>query len=106
MSETRISYLVSGLPLDPNEKTLLLYIDPNYERPTASDLRCVIRKLGLTGSEVAGRVGVSPDNVRKWQAAPGTRNAKPIPYSAWRLLLIEAGLVPPPRAGESGRNNH
>lgn len=96
MSETKEPYFVSGQQVDPNENTLLLYTDICYEPPSVTDLRSVIRKLGLSGSEVASRVGVSPDNVRKWQATRDSPNHKQIPYAAWRLLLIEAGLVAPP----------
>jgi hypothetical protein len=81
---------------DPNENTLLLFSDPNYQQPTPNDVRAVIKKMGISGSEVAARVGVSSDTVRKWQASPESSGFKPIPYAPWRLLLIDAGLVDPP----------
>jgi len=79
-----------------NENSLLLFRDPNYQKPTPNDVRAVIKQMGISGSEVGGLVGVSSDTVRKWQAAPESAGYKPIPYAPWRLLLIYAGLVNPP----------
>ncbi len=96
MAGNKTTCITSEYSSDLNERTLLLYHDPRYQPPTPTDVRNVIRHLGLTGSEVAARVGVSADTVRKWQATPDSPSFKPIPYAPWRLLLIEAGLVLPP----------
>jgi len=48
----------------------------------------VTQTLGLTGSVVGQLLGVDPRTVRKWIG--GERE---IPYSAWRLLLLHAGLA-------------
>jgi len=93
MSETRAEYLVSGLPRSPRQATLLRQVDPEYDPPTCEDLRIVMRTAQLTGPAVAARTGVSPRTVRKWTSAPDTANYVPIPYAAWRLLLLEVKLV-------------
>ncbi|WP_085944393.1 hypothetical protein [Hahella chejuensis] len=74
--------------------TLEPFASPNYHPPKESDVRLLLRIAGLTGAEAGKLVGVDARSVRRWCAPPDTSNHRPIPYSAWRLLLIEAGLVP------------
>jgi len=80
---------------DLNVHTLHLCTDPQYQPPTPSDIRALLRQLGLKSSEVARVVGVSSETVRRWQTSTESSGHKPMPYGAWRLLLIEAGLVEP-----------
>lgn len=93
MSETRPPYVVSGRPAGPDNATLQEFDSPEYKQPTWLDVRAVIDRIGLTGSQVAKLVGVQSRAVRKWTSPPETTNHAPIPYAAWRLLLIAAGLV-------------
>jgi len=95
MVEKRSSGTIAEQMGDLNIHTLHLYTDPQYQPPTPADIRALIRQLGLKSSEVARVVGVSSETVRKWQTSSDLSGHKPMPYGAWRLLLIEAGLVEP-----------
>lgn len=96
MSESRAIYVVSADSAGPSEASLLPFDDPGYSPPTWEDVRAVVRSFNLTGSQVADLVGVSSRGVRKWMSPPDTANHAPMPYAAWRLLLIAAQLAQPP----------
>lgn len=59
-----------------------------WETPTPDDVRELLRSQGWTGSVAANIAGVHSRTVRKW-----TGGEREIPYAAWRLLVMEAGLV-------------
>ncbi|TQK07839.1 transcriptional regulator [Herbaspirillum sp. SJZ107] len=80
---------------DPKPATLLPFHDVGFVAPTYTDVRALTQRYKLTGAAVARITGVLPRTVRKWHAPPETTNHSPIPYAAWRLLLIEAGAVAP-----------
>ena len=85
MSEERAEYKVAGeLPA----ATLLPYGDPGYREPTPEDIRLALHLGGLTGSQTGALLGVDGRTVRRW-----TGGERDMPYSAWRLLLIEIGLA-------------
>lgn len=71
--------------------TLLVFTDPRYRNPTPTDVRALMRSSGLTGSQVGDIVGVDGRTVRKW-----TGGERSMPYSAWRLLLLEVGTIEAP----------
>ena len=78
----------------PEPLTLLAYSDRAYRAPTPSDVRAVIDRLGLTADQVAALVGMKDGRaVRRWLASEDSKTHAQIDYAAWRLLLIEAGLV-------------
>lgn len=93
MSDAEPVLLQAGNRPAPRPGTLLPFHDPDFIPPTYEDLRAVNQQYGLTGAEVAQRKGVSSRTVRKWLAPPQAANHSPIPYAAWRLLLIEIGAV-------------
>lgn len=95
MAEAPSSEGASDLTEDPKPETLLPFHDPAFVAPTHADLRALARRYELTGAAVARITGVLPRTVRKWLASPEVANHSPIPYAAWRLLLIESGLVKP-----------
>lgn len=68
----------------------LPFASERYMPPTKDEFRTVTQVLGLTGSAVGKLLGVEDRTVRRWIG--GDRE---IPYAAWRLLLIEAGLALP-----------
>ena len=78
--------------------TLRAYVD-DWEQPTSAEVRALIEHLRkvrtekITGQIIANLVGVNPRNVRKWSAPEDTSNHVRIPYAAWRLLLLYAGIV-------------
>jgi len=55
------------------------------------EVRALLRKHGLTGSRAARICGVNPRTVRSWQSPVDSASFRPIPLSAWRLLLIVTG---------------
>jgi len=69
------------------------YSDPEYQPPGYEDVVALKSVSGRTGGDLAKLAGVEPRTFRKWVAPPDARNSAKIPYSAWRLLLIELGLV-------------
>ncbi len=91
MTETAPTYYQAPNTLPP--KTLLPFADPNYQAPTWQDVRTLVKMIGLTGEQVASLLGVAARTVRKWQSPPDSSNHTAIPYSAWRLMLIEAGVI-------------
>lgn len=98
MPETRAVGRVSDLFEGPKPATLLPFHDPGFVGPTHADIRAVTQRYKLTGAAVAQLTGVLPRTVRKWLAPPEVANHAPMPYAAWRLLLIEVGLVTPGHA--------
>lgn len=73
---------------EPREETRLPFASERYRPPTKDEFRSVTQTLGLTGSMVGKLLGVHARTVRKWIGGETD-----IPYSAWRLLLIYAGLA-------------
>jgi len=69
-------------------RSCFLLFDEGWTQPTPEELRKLIRRLDMSGSQVANYVGMgSARAVRKWLAPTGEPNARNIPYSAWRLLV-------------------
>ena len=93
MTETRAGYNVPGRPkLRPG--TLLRFTDPAYEAPTHEDLRALKELSGKTGGELSAIAGLQDSRTfRKWTAPPEANQRSQIPYAAWRLILIELGMV-------------
>jgi hypothetical protein len=59
-----------------------------WERPTAEEVREILRRAGLSGAQAAKLVGVGDSRqVRRW-----TGGDAPISYSAWALLCDVAGI--------------
>jgi hypothetical protein len=82
--------------MTPAAATLLPFDSPHYRHPGPDDVRAVLALLKPrygTAAAIAGLTGVTARAVRRWLAAPPAKSAAHIPYAAWRLLLIEAGLV-------------
>ena len=84
-----VEYCPSCIFKSPVEKVrataLLLYTDPEYTPPTPAEVRMLLKDMELTGKRAAEIVGVSSGRtIRKW-----TGGTTVIPYSAWRLLLLE-----------------
>lgn len=76
------------------QSCLRSFDDPQYTQPLPSEVRTLIQKLDMSGNQVALYLGVvSGRTIRKWQTNADTQNNNHIPYAAWRLLLIRAGLI-------------
>lgn len=87
MTEEHGEYRVAGRT-EVRHEARLPFADPRYRPPTAAEVREVIRVLGLTGSQAGVLLGVTSRAIRKWIG-----DESDVPYSAWRLLLVEAGLA-------------
>jgi hypothetical protein len=87
MSEETPIYRVEGRT-EVRRETLLPFYDERYRPPTPEEIREVLRLLAWTGSFAGSQLGVTGRTVRKW-----TGGEAPMPYSAWRLMLIYAGMA-------------
>lgn len=75
------------------------YSDPGYVPPTPEEVDGLIKLMSWSQSDVAKITGVSYDpkkgstTVRKWRTPIGAPEHRDIPYAAWRLLLLHAGIA-------------
>lgn len=80
------------------DATLLPYADPGYRPPAPDEIRAVMQLLGTTAEQLAGLVGVKDGRaVRRWLSPPTAKTHAQIDYAIWRLMLLEAGLIEPPK---------
>lgn len=100
MTQEHKSYEVVRQDLGGIRSETLNDYNIGWEQPTPGEVRILIEYMGqlvgknkLTGQEIADLVGVNSRNVRKWTAPETTSNFTRIPYAAWRLLLLHAGIV-------------
>ena len=78
--------------------TLLPYVDPAYRPPEPDEIRAVMQLLGTTAEQLAGIVGVKDGRaVRRWLSPSTAKTHAQIDYAIWRLMLLEAGLIEPPK---------
>lgn len=103
--ETRAPYTVTPAApaLDP---AILAEAENGFRQPTPDELRQVIKMCyrpdgsTFTGADVGALTGTIGRSVRRWTAPVGDDGHRDIPYAAWRLILIAAGLVEPPSASK------
>jgi hypothetical protein len=92
MTDKRGTYNADGGGITP--AALLPYTDDRYQAPTPADVRALKSLSGLTGRELCLLAGVEdPRTWRRWSQESSEAGARQIPYSAWRLLLLEMNLV-------------
>lgn len=96
MSEQHGTYNVKGTGTI-NPRALLRYDDPNYEPPTFEDVQALRTITGKSATELGKITGTDNRGFRRW-TAPAEKSGSKMPYSAWRLLLIEFGLTDGMRA--------
>jgi DNA-binding transcriptional regulator YiaG len=88
VTEERGVYKVEGRK-EVGKEARLPAASARYRATTKDEIRTVTQVLGLSGSEISRLLGVHGGRtVRKWIGGEAE-----IPYSAWRLLLIHAGLA-------------
>ena len=68
--------------------TLQPYQSGDFVEPSTDEIRYLLRSQKWTGADAAAIVGVDSRTIRRW-----TGGERGMPYAAWRLLLIEAGLI-------------
>lgn len=75
------------------------YASGEYEPPTPEEVTALVQLAGWSQRQVAEITGARFDprkgstTVRKWRTPKGKPEHREIPYSAWRLLLLHAGVV-------------
>jgi len=80
------------------DATLLPYAAAGYRPPAPDEIRAVMQMLGTTAEQLAGLVGVKDGRaVRRWLSPPTAKTHAHIDYAIWRLMLLEAGLIDPPK---------
>lgn len=75
------------------------FADDGYQAPSPEEISAAIEYANLSSAEAGALLGADSRTIRRWKS--GDRE---MPYAAWRLLLIDAGLVKP--AGEGDRPAH
>lgn len=102
--ETAPIYDVGGsLPVSleafKNRPCALPFENPAYVPPTPQEVDRLIKLKGWSQSVTAKLVGVTYDpkkgssTIRKWRTSVEKDDYREIPYSAWRLMLLYAGVV-------------
>jgi len=102
--ETTAFYNTGGaLPISldafRNRPCALPFGGPSYVPPTPQEVDRLIKLAGWSQSGVARLVGVTynpkkgSSTIRKWRANTDKDDYREIPYSAWRLMLLYAGVV-------------
>ena len=81
--ETRAVYGVSG---EIRAGCLRVFSD-EWLVPTGDEVKAAIGMTDWSGVELSRRLGIDPRTIRRW-----TGDEKPIPYAAWCVLCVEAGL--------------
>jgi hypothetical protein len=82
------TYLEGGESKRIRAETLLPFSNPRYEPPTIEEIRATLSYGSLTPNEAGVLMGVLGQTVESWCSGE-----HPIPYAAWRLLLISLRLV-------------
>jgi len=103
MSEKPATYKVttSG-PLAPSvlkrRACCLPITNSRYRQPNRMEIEAVIEHIGCTQSYFAQFLGVASSSrgsstVRRWLTSAESGEGRGIPYAAWRLSLVESGIV-------------
>jgi hypothetical protein len=103
--------LPSSLDGFKNRPCALPFGNPAYAPPTPQEVDRLIKLAGWSQTGVARLVGVTfnlkkgSSTIRKWRANVEKDDARQIPYSAWRLMLLYAGVVSVEEGLASGIDN-
>lgn len=101
--EEKGKYIVDAVPDNDlayrNKPYSQTYASGNYEPPPPKVIRALRNLAGWSQNDVAKLVGVGfnpkkgSTTIRKWETDPANSEHRTIPYAAWRLMLLEAGIV-------------
>jgi len=75
------------------------FTDKDYRPPTPEEVAQLIKLANWSQNDAAKIVGVSwhpkhgSSTIRKWKSQKGAEEHREIPYSAWRMMLLHAGVV-------------
>ena len=84
--ETRATY---GTKVGDIRAECLRPMAKDWSPPNGDEIKAALSMAGWSGVEFARRMGVDDRTARRW-----TGNEKSIPYAAWCVLCLEAGLGP------------
>jgi hypothetical protein len=81
-----------------NRPCSLPFWDPGYKPPEPEEVDALIKAAGWSQRIAAAVAGVDfsekgSTTIRKWRTARAKSEHRQIPYSAWRLMLLHAGVV-------------
>lgn len=91
--------LPSSLDGFKNRPCALPYGNTAYVPPTPQEVDRLIKLAGWSQTSAARLVGVTynpkkgSSTIRKWRTNVDKDDHREIPYSAWRLMLLYAGVV-------------
>lgn len=77
----------------------LIFTNDAYVHPEPEDVAALIKLAEWSQNDAAKIVGVKNDpkkgssTIRKWKSDKAKNDYREIPYSAWRLMLLHAGVV-------------
>jgi len=102
--ETLIIYDTGGLlPISinafKNRPCALPFGNDAYQAPTPHEVNRLITLAGWSQSQAARLVGVTynpkkgSSTIRKWRTPTDKADSREIPYAAWRLMLLYAGVA-------------
>ncbi len=103
MSQSRPTY-ARGTPATidafKSRRCTLPYSAPDYREPTPTEVDALIKLVGWSQNDAAMLIGVTynpkkgSSTIRKWRTKDqSSKDYRQIPYSAWRLMLLYAGVV-------------
>ena len=76
-----------------------IFSNESYGPPSPWEIKQLIKLMGWSGSDVARLTGPASNpktaskKVRGWTAPTFSKNHSQIPYAAWQLMLLEAGVI-------------
>jgi hypothetical protein len=107
MSEEKVEYKPAGgyttaqtIQAFRNRPCSLPFSDPGYKAPEPEEVDALIKAAGWSQNKTAMIVGVPFDpkkgstTIRRWRTSrENADHYREIPYAAWRLMLLHAGVV-------------
>lgn len=79
--------------LNINPATTYQYKDPNYQHPTVQDVNKMYdytRSVKVSGTK---KLNIGPNNWKDWTIHTNDSEYSSIPYTIWRLLLLQYEIV-------------
>lgn len=103
--------LPNSLDAFKNRACSLPFGKDGYAPPSPQEVDRLIKLAGWSQSRVARLVGVTynpkkgSSTIRKWRTAVENHDYRQIPYAAWRLMLLYAGVVSADDGLQDGLDN-
>lgn len=85
MSETRKPYQVKNIAREIRPAALAPF--EAWSAPTPGEIRAALQAAGWTGEMCGKKLGINPRTARRWLGGEVD-----IPYAAWSVICVEAGL--------------